>query len=232
MDGDPVTGLTLSLEPGLTISGQVRFEATKLKPPADLRSIRLTAWPSDSDDSLAFATGPMSAGADGRFSIAGVTPGRYRLTASFPGSGRPGGWLLKSIVAAGQDALDGTFTLPPNQHVLDATVTFTDHLAQLSGTLHDAAGSPAADDTVVLFPVEQALWVPQSRRIQGVRPSADGGYVIRNLPAGDYFVVAIDDVEPGEWFDPAFLQRLLPAAVRVSVADGEQKVQAIRLGGG
>jgi hypothetical protein len=80
--------------------------------------------------------------------------------------------------------------------------------------------------------MEPALWVAPSRRIQGVRPSADGAYVIHNLPAGSYLVAAVDDVEPGEWFDPAFLQRLVPVAMKVAIADGEQKVQAIRLGGG
>ena len=231
VDGEPITGLSLSLEPGLTISGQVRFESTTLKPPADLRSIRVTATPADVRGSVAFAPGGVSVGPDGRFAIAGVTPGRYRLTASFPGSGRFGGWLLKSVMASGQDSLDAPFTLSPNQHVLDAAITFTERLAQISGTLRNAAGSAAADSTVVVFPVEQALWTPQSRRIQGVRPAVDGAYLIRNLPAGNYLLAAVDDVEPGEWFDPAFLQRLAPSAIRLTIADGEQKTQDLRAGG-
>jgi hypothetical protein len=40
----------------------------------------------------------------------------------------------------------------------------------------------------------------------------------------------VDDVEPGEWFDPAFLQRLAPGAAKVTIANGEWKVQDIRLG--
>jgi hypothetical protein len=157
---------------------------------------------------------------------------RYRLTASFPGSGRPGGWLLKSVMATGQDSLDAPFTLQPDQHVLDATITFTDRLAQVSGSLRGAISGVVPDYTMVLFPVEPSLWAPQSRRIQGVRPAADGAYVIRNLPSGSYFLAAVDDVEPGEWFDPAFLQRLVPTAVRMTIADGEQKVQDVRIGAG
>jgi len=231
VDGEPITGLSLSLEPGLTISGQVRFESTTLKPPADLRSIRVTAAPADVRGSAAFAPGGVSVGPDGRFAIAGVTPGRYRVTASLPGSGRPGGWILKSVIASGQDSLDTPFTLQPNQHVLDATITFTDRLAQISGTLRHADGGAPADSTVVIFPAEQAFWAPQSRRIQGVRPGADGAYLVRNLPAGNYLLAAVDDVEPGEWFDPALLQRLAPSATRLTIADGEQKVQDIRVGG-
>lgn len=232
VDGEHITGLSLSLEPGLTISGQVRFEGAALKPPADLKAIRVSAAPADVRGSVAFAPAAVTVGPDGRFSIAGVTPGRYRLTASFPGSGRPGGWLLKSVMASGQDSLDAPFTLAPNQHVLDATITFTDRLAQVSGMIRDAAGRAATDYTVVLFPADPSLWVPQARRIQGVRPAADGAYLVRNLPAGDYLVAAVDDVEPGEWFDPAFLQRLVRAGVRVPIADGEQKVHDVRIGGG
>jgi hypothetical protein len=84
----------------------------------------------------------------------------------------------------------------------------------------------------VIFPADQELWAPQSRRIQAVRPGADGAYLIRNLPAGNYLLAAVDDVEPGEWFDPAFLQRLAPSAIRLAIADGEQKAQDIRVGGG
>ena len=68
----------------------MRFEGTTLKPPADLRSIRVTAAPAEVRGSAAFAPGGVSVGPDGRFAIAGVTPGRYRLTASFPGIGPSG----------------------------------------------------------------------------------------------------------------------------------------------
>ena len=232
IDGEHITGLSLSLEPGLTISGQVRFDGTAMKPPADLRSIRVSAAPAGATGSVSFAPAAVPVTPDGRFTISGVTPGRYRLSAAFPGSGRPGGWVLKSVIAGGQDSLDAPFTLQPNQHVMDATITFTDRLAQIAGTLQNAAAHAAADYTVVLFPVDQSRWTAQSRRIQGVRPSADGAFTFRNLPAGDYLLTAVDDVEPGEWFDPAFLQRIAPAGTRVVVSEGEQKVQDLRVGGG
>ncbi|HMC78746.1 MAG TPA: carboxypeptidase-like regulatory domain-containing protein [Vicinamibacterales bacterium] len=232
VDGEDVRGLSLSLEPGLTISGRVRFEGTSLKPPADMKSIRVTASPAELRSSLALAPAPVSIGADGRFTLPGVTPGRYRLTASFPGSGRPGGWLMRSAIAAGQDSLDAPFTLSPNQHVLDAVITFTDRMAQLTGSVLDASGAAAPDCTVIVFPADPALWIAQSRRIQGIRPGADGAYAVRGIPAGRYLVAAIDDVEPGEWFDRAFLQRLASSAATVAIADGEQSVRDLRIAGG
>jgi protocatechuate 3,4-dioxygenase beta subunit len=229
IEGEPVTGLGLSLEPGLSITGQVRFEGASIARPADLRAIRVRVVPAQVNGPVAFAPAEVSVSPDGRFTVPGVTPGRYRLTASFPGSGRRGGWLLKSITANGQDALNGSFALQPNQHVLDAAVTFTDRLAQLAGSLQ-TAGAPPSDYTVVLFPADQALWVAQSRRIQNTRPAADGAYVFRDLVAGEYLIAAVDDVETGEWYDPAFLQRIAPSAVKVTIRDREQKTQDIRSG--
>jgi hypothetical protein len=230
--GDAVSGLVLSLEPGLTISGRVRFEGRTLKPPADLRAIQVMATPDDTRGNVVVAPGRVSVAADGHFSIAGAMPGPYRLTASFPGSGRPGGWLLKSITASGQDALDAPFVVQPSQPVLDTTITFTDRLAEVTGVVTNAAGDAAPEYTVVIFPVDPSRWLPRSRRLQGVRPSADGVFTLRNLPPGDYLIAAVDDVEPGEWFDPAFLQRLASAAVKVVVAEGELVVRNLRIPGG
>lgn len=230
VDGERVSGVSLTLQPGLSVSGQVRFESATQKPLPDMRSIRAMLQPVQTPQAT-IAPAPVTLDAGGRFRFSGVTPGRYRLTASFPGSGRPGGWLLKSAIVGGQDSLDAPFTVQPNQQLLDAAITFTDRLGQISGTLTDASGAAAPDYTAVLLPADRSLWLPQSRRLQGVRPSADGAFTFHNLPAGDYLVAAVDDVEPGEWFDPAFLQRIAPAGIRVVVSDGEQKVQHLRIAG-
>ncbi len=129
---------------------------------------------------------------------------------------RAGGWFVESIAADGQDALDTPLTVQPGRHVLDALVTFTGHLGQLSGVVHPPGGA-ATDYTVVLFPEDQRLWLPQSRRIQATRAAADGAYTFRGIPAGAYLVALAEDAENGEWFDPAFLQRLVPSAEHVTV---------------
>lgn len=231
VDGDRIAGLSLGLQPGMTLSGQLRFEGAALKPPADLSSVRVSVQPLQAEGTVAFAPAAASIDAQGRFVVSGITPGRYRLTASFPGSGRPGNWQLRAAIVKGADALDAPFIVQAAQSIAGATIVFTDRLAELSGVVHNAAGGGPNAFTVILFPANQAHWLPRARRIQAVRPSADGAFAFHGLPAGDYLLAAIDDVEPGEWFDPAFLQRLLPSAMKLSIAEGEQKVQEIRLGG-
>ena len=107
-----------------------------------------------------------------------------------------------------------------------------DKTQELSGTIQDTLGKPTADYTIVLFAAEKTFWVPQSRRIQGVRPSTDGKFTVRGIPAGEYRLTAVTDVEPGEWFDPAFLEQLMSASIPVSVREGEKKVQDIKVQSG
>jgi hypothetical protein len=167
----------------------------------------------------------------GHFEITGVLPGRYRLVAAMPGLGRPGGWQLRSSIVNGQDTLDVPVVIRANESIRDAVITLTDHAAQISGAIENAAGGAPNEFTVILFPADQTLWPLQSRRIRAARPSADGLFAFQDLPPGDYLIAAIDDVEQNEWFDPALLQRLLPTAMRIALAEGEKKVQNIRLGG-
>ena len=231
VDGERITGLFLGLQPGMTVSGQVRFAGTRLTSPADPGSVRVSLAPAQAEGTVGLAPGTNRIDSHGRFTISGVTPGRYRLSATFPGSGRPGAWQLRAALVEGQDTLDVPFTVQPSQSVSGASIVFTDRAAELTGTVQNAAGGPPNEFTVILFPAEQALWLPRARRIQAVRPSSDGAFAFRGLPPGDYHLAAIDDVEAGEWFDPAFLQRLLPTAMKLTIGEGEQKVQDIRLGG-
>jgi hypothetical protein len=43
---------------------------------------------------------------------------------------------------------------------------------------------------------------------------------------------ALTDVDSNDLYDPAFLESLIRAATRVTLADGEQKIQNLKLTGG
>ena len=122
--------------------------------------------------------------AAGQFVLTGVTPGRYRLVASLPGSGKAGGWNVKSALIDGGDALDAPIDIQPYQTQATAEIAFSDHVAQLSGHLQHALGGAAPEYSIVVFPTDQALWTPHSRRIQSVRPAVDGGFRVRQPAAG------------------------------------------------
>lgn len=219
VNGEDIDGVALGLQPGLSISGHVVFENAQ-GAPALPSALRLPA-----PASLAPANGgwPMPAiTLEGtRFRVDGIVPGPYRLMiASAQGLRAPiGTWWLKSIVAAGRDLLDAPLIL--EQSVDDAVVTFTDRASELAGTLRDSQGAAAPVLWVIVFPVDRAGWFLNSRRIAAIRPGRDGQWSVRNLPPGDYRV-AVADLDQGEWFDPAVLERLLPAATPVRVTGPEK----------
>jgi hypothetical protein len=111
------------------------------------------------------------------------------------------------------------------------TVTLSTRSTALSGTLQDPSNQPTTGYTVIAFASDNRLWLPQSRRIQATRPSTDGRFSFNGLPAGDYRLAAVDDVEIGRWFDPAFLRQIVNASIAVSLGEGERKVQDLRLAG-
>jgi hypothetical protein len=162
--------------------------------------------------------------AEGAFEIDGLTPERYTLQAT-----APGGWALASVTSGGRDLLDAPLTLAGSDARTDVVVTFTDHPSQLSGTLRTASGVPATDFFVIAFADDPASWFANSRRIVSVRPDATGHYAIDNLAPGRYRVAAVTDVEPDEWFDPAFLRQLTAGSVPIALAKGERRVQDFSL---
>ena len=172
------------------------------------------------------AAGAFGAGAGGRGGLAGLAAGRAG------GAGGAGGWTLKSALVNGVDTLDFPLEIKPNEAIHGAVLTFTDKTQELSGTLQDAMGKPTADFTIILFSADKQFWTPLSRRILSTRPSTDGKFTFRNLPAGQYRLTAVTDAEQGEWFDPGFLSQLAGASVPVTIGENEKKVQDIRLAGG
>jgi hypothetical protein len=172
--------------------------------------------------------------ASGRFTISGVTPGRYLVNAFVPAPAAAGpglAWTLQSAVFKGRDVLDFALEVAPSDEVSGGVLTFTDQTQQVSGTLQDQSGRPAPDYTIIVFAADKRYWGPQSRRIRTTRPGTDGRFTVANLPAGEYRLAAVVDIATGEANDPAFLEQLMQASVPIALAEGDRKVQDLRIAG-
>jgi protocatechuate 3,4-dioxygenase beta subunit len=225
VDGRDLENLVLTLQPGMTISGRVAFEGTSTVP-ADLTRLRVSAAPADVSGVMREIAASVQGRVDanGRFTLAGIVPGRYRITAS-----GAQGWTHASSMVSGQETLDFPLEVKASQNVSGVMVTFTDQQAELTGTITNDQGQPAPDYTIILYAADREFWSPGSRRIFSQRPGTDGRFTFRNMPAGDYKIAPVLDPEPGTWFDPAFLQQLDSAALRIPVAAGDKKVQNLRI---
>ena len=227
VDGQNVSNLVLTLQPGITITGRLVFEGTAAVP-SDLSQVRVTAQPADPSGAVRALAAPAPGIVDsnGRFTINSVVPGRYRITAA----GGLQGWTLASSTISGQDTLDFPIEVK-TQPIGGAILTLTDRRTEISGTIVNEQGQPAPDYTVVLYPSDREYWTPASRRISTQRPGTDGRFTFRNLPPGDYRIAPVLDPEPGAWYDPTFLDQLENTALRVPLGAGEQKVQNLRIAG-
>src|SRR5204862_5644241 len=136
------------------------------------------------------------------FAFPSVPPGQYRL--SFTGIGA---WAAQSAVLDGRDVLDAPLDVVATSPISGLAVTLTDRPSEISGTLFDQLGRPAPEYAVVAFPVDPALRTSAPRRSSGlVRLGTDGKYAIVGLPAGDYFLAAVTDLDPAQLNDPGLLE--------------------------
>jgi hypothetical protein len=246
VQGRDISDVTLTLRPGMAITGRIVYEATTKTPPTDLTKSGLTLMPAPTgtgiNDLVAGLMGggstPLKVEPDGRFAIRGVNPGKYRLNMPFAMMQMagmpsiPGGWTLKGAMVGGRDVSDSPLEIRAGVDVSDVVVTFTDQPSELSGTVLDGAGRVTADFPIIVFSTDRSYWTLGSRRVQTARPSSDGKYKITGLPAGEYFVSAVTAVERTEVYDPAFLSQLMSAAFKITIKDGEKKTQDLKLGGG
>ena len=222
VDGRNQTDVQLILQPGLTVSGQVTVEAGGQSTSLSRMTVNLQAVGALGDFTQ---TNPSPVDANGQFTIRGVTPGLYRLAVA---AGLPAGYVLQSAVFGGQDILDVPMEIDGSRNVTGGAVTLSTRSTEVTGVLRDTSNQPAPGFTVIVFPAEERLWVPLARRIQAVRPSTDGRYQFRNLPAGDYRLIAVPDVEPGRWFDPTYLRSLAGFAL-FTLTQGGRHVQDFQI---
>jgi hypothetical protein len=160
--------------------------------------------------------------AAGHARLPDLRPGRYVLRID------PGGtWVAGSAQLDGRDVLDEPFTLAPGS-MNEMLVTFTKRATSLEGVVRDGAGRTTAVADVLIFSAERRFWTPGSRRIRIVRPRSNGFYEATGLPAGEYAVVAMSEVDPDS-VNPDLLQLLLSTAARVTLVDDAKQQLSLRV---
>jgi hypothetical protein len=221
--GADVTGLTLTLREGATVSGRFEFQGTAPKPaPGTLFNVRLVSAGSSAFQS---PTTPPDKEPDpsGRFRTPAYAPGFYRLTVN------GGNWVPVSAMIDGRDALVEPFELTESD-ISDVVIIFTDQPVRVTGSVN-AGGSPAPTATVIIMPADvsaESSLLTLATRVRVVLADARGAFNVGGLRPGDYLIAAVDDSEAAEPTAPAFLQALARVATRVTLAASENK-QALQV---
>jgi hypothetical protein len=221
VDGSDQTSIQLRLLPGLRLSGVYRFNGTPPIPKVDSFELTLeqgglgTPGGGDVRAKLDSATGALS--------FTSVPPGRYVLRSTVGGP-----WFLESAVLDGLDLADRPLDVHAGgERRAGLVVTFSDRPAQIDGQLIDDAGAPVTRYSVILFPVDEEQWHPQSRRIRLARPATDGVFTMAGLPAGEYAIGAAEDVLLTD-LDASLFRELLVVSHRLRLAPGEHQRQTLK----
>jgi uncharacterized protein (DUF2141 family) len=225
------TPIVITLAPGKSIAGHVMFD-TQVVPDLSRSRVIVSLQQAPAAQTMSIGPAPSATvGTDGHFSLDSVPPGRWILRASInqPGGQNTNPIVLKSSIVNGQDTLDIPLEFTGDQDLAGATLTFTDRMTELSGTLIDSSGKSMSEYTILAVSTDNRFWQPGSRRIQTTRASGDGHYTFRNIPPGDYMIAAVTDFESGTQYDPEFLKELAGASMRVTLTDGAKKTQDLRV---
>jgi hypothetical protein len=222
VDGRDIRSLAMRLAPGQKASGRVVFDGrSALATPLRL-SVTLRA-----STGRGFSVNPtgLTVGASGDpFAVSGLIPAPYRVTAAVPG------WILKSAMLGDRDVADVPFEIKPGEDTTGLVLTFTETAAELSGVLYDGANRPTSDLSIVLFSTDRAMWFAGSRRVRPVtRPASDGRFTFAELAAGDYYLAALTDATAADLANPQFLEQVVPAAVKITIAAGEKRTQDLKI---
>jgi hypothetical protein len=232
--GADQSGIQLALQPALSFPARIAFAGTAAAPPLAGYRIPVRQLPPVILSAPAPVVPPT--GATGTVTVTGVMPGRYVIGGPlfFGADASSLTWALESVTVDGRDVTDLPIEIGPGAVPKDVVITYGDRSQELSGRLQQVSGAPAAGYTVVIFPADKAYWIPGSRRILTTHAGTDGqfrlgGPGLITLPAGDYLLAAVSDMDKDEQFDPAFLTSLQPAAVRVTVKPGGKTTRDLRI---
>ena len=116
---------------------------------------------------------------DNTFKIVAVAAGAHFIRPSGPLRG----WSLKSVMLDGRDITDTPLELRSGQQVPRVSVTFTNQINEINGTLTSDQGTPLTEYTVLAFSMDSSFWRPQSRHIGTARPDQTGKFRLRGLPS-------------------------------------------------
>jgi hypothetical protein len=221
VSGADMTGLTIRTGLGATVRGRIVTDggAPTFRP----EMVRVMATPAAPDPGPIMGRAPSQAKEDWTFELRGLS-GKCLFRAT-----SPPGWMLKAVHLDGVDITDTPTDLTGVTEVTGLEITLTNRLTHVTGGVTDDRGAALKDYSVVVFATDPERWGGQSRFLRSARPDQDGRFQIQGLPAGEYFAVAVEYIQLGDWMDPEVLEQLRFRATRFSLGDGENRNLDLRL---
>ena len=224
--GDDIANVQLVAAKPSTLTGRVIVDpaaASSLPRPVMIR-----AFPANVSGIPAPPPPPARVADDFTFEIKS-TPGVMRLMMGGGFGPPPEGWSIRSVRLNGVDVTDAGIEFKPNEDVSGVEVELTNKVTTISGTVKTSRGELSKDYTAIVFAQDKEKWTGNTRYQSVGRPDQDGRFRISGLPPGEYYIVAVERLEPGQSGDPDFLESVRSKASSLSLREGDTKNVDLRL---
>lgn len=234
--GESVEGLIIPIGTGATVTGRIVFEG-KTPPPAVPAQVRAPLY---NPSGPGCRPGTTTISPDWTFKVEGLGG-----TCTAQQQGVFGRWTLKAVMVGDDNLMDKTMTFQPGESYANVRIVVTDLRPSVEFRVTDDTGQLSSEFVVLVFPAEKSKWNEQIGRFvrtfamsagpettgAGIPPgtvSASGISMqgrrqpgiarMSPLPVGEYYAVAVDDIEREDLQDASLFEKLVPSSVRFTLS--------------
>jgi hypothetical protein len=146
------------------------------------------------------------------------------------------------------DLMDQPVTFQSGQQLRNVDVIVTDKQTDLAFHVTGPQGQPTHEYVALVFSIDKTRWFESSRYIHTFVPAPPLDEVsessetvtpaappiptresVTGLPPGEYYVVALDDIESDAVHNPALLDSLTHVATRITLTDSARAEVSLRV---
>jgi len=205
-------GIELHLVPPIEIAGQIRIEGK-----TDAKMSQLNVMLEDERHVNYYFVVTSAVKEDGSFSMQGLIPAVYHVTASPPGD-----LYLKAARWSDRDMLESGLDLAAGAGGSGLVVVLSANGGKIDGVVEDDRGVPAELAQVLLMPVDA-----QRRKalLKLTMTDRAGRFSMRAIAPGSYKLYAFDDDADTNqvMYDPDFVKPFASRAESVEISEGSHK---------
>jgi hypothetical protein len=235
VSGEALEGLIIPIGTGATASGRIVFEG-KTPPPTVVP--QQTRPPLFNPDGPGCRPGAVTIAPDWSFKAVGLGG-----TCAAQPQGMFGRWTLKAVMVGDDNLMDKSITFQPGDAYTNVRIVVTDLRPSVEFRVNDETGELSREFVVLVFPADKAKWNQLGRFVRtfsvslppeetttaappGVVTAANTGpqrprpglVRMSPMPFGEYYAVAVDDIEQEDLQDIGLLEKLAPSGVRFTVS--------------
>ncbi|HKQ88130.1 MAG TPA: carboxypeptidase regulatory-like domain-containing protein [Candidatus Acidoferrales bacterium] len=213
-----VTGISLVVGPGTSISGRVSFEGSDASAEAPL-TVALVP-----QDDRALGGRQAQVQSDGSFTITGVPDGTYALNVW----SRCGACFVKAVSSNGADLFGRPIDVEGGAGPSPLDIVYSSNTADVNGTVATSDDQPGIGALVVVLPNPDAP--NREMRYRTATTDQYGRFDIKGVPPGEYTIIALQGMSDDESFlDPDFMQQYANKAETLNLAEGDHKTLQLNL---